>query len=254
LISSPKRARAGVFNSPLKGNPPQKKKISARRGSTFIRADKGTVVCRSYTTADLSSASVALKRSFDIDPTMRDLNTDMNTEDEGWEKNSASTFGWYCWVNHASYGMVDVAENSEVPGDIQAVAIWEPGSMSVGAGLRNMRMLLWVWWKQGFGHLMRVIDFGTIMEKKRAEHAPTAHHLVLLGSKVQGHAVGAKLLQVGIDRADARGLPCYLESSNVDNIQFYERFGFRVVESLYPFENDAMVEGKQRGSDHPHAS
>ena len=66
----------------------------------------------------------------------------------------------------------------------------------------------------------------------------------MLGSKVTGHHVGAKLIQVGIDRAVALGLPCYLESSNPLNISFYKRHGFRVVELFYPFESDPMVEGK----------
>ncbi|MDJ1643859.1 GNAT family N-acetyltransferase [Streptomyces pakalii] len=43
----------------------------------------------------------------------------------------------------------------------------------------------------------------------------------------QGH--GAALLRSGLAKADAAGLPVYLESSKPDNLPFYEHFGFTVL-------------------------
>ena len=37
------------------------------------------------------------------------------------------------------------------------------------------------------------------------------------------------LLEPGLARADAEGLPCYLESSNPLNVGLYERHGFEVT-------------------------
>jgi hypothetical protein len=38
-----------------------------------------------------------------------------------------------------------------------------------------------------------------------------------------------------VDRADADGLPCYLETAQPDNVAFYEHLGFRrVVEVVGP--------------------
>lgn len=36
-------------------------------------------------------------------------------------------------------------------------------------------------------------------------------------------------MQPALARADANGLPCYLETQSADNVRFYERYGFRVA-------------------------
>merc|ERR1719223_1054955 len=81
-----------------------------------------------------------------------------------------------------------------------------------------------------------------ILETKRHELAPKAHHLQFLGAAVQGKGLGSKLIQVGIERAEKAGVACYLESSNIKNIPFYERHGFKILEVLYPFEDKASGE------------
>ena len=81
-----------------------------------------------------------------------------------------------------------------------------------------------------------------VLEKKRHELAPTAHHLQILGAAIQGKGVGSKLIRFGIERAEKAGVPCYLESSNVKNIPFYKRHGFEVIEELYLFEDKATGE------------
>ncbi|MGW0751388.1 GNAT family N-acetyltransferase [Streptomyces sp. NPDC002587] len=69
-----------------------------------------------------------------------------------------------------------------------------------------------------------------------AEHAPTEPHwyLAVIGAdpaaRGQGH--GAALLRSGLAKADAAGLPVYLESSKPSNLPFYEHFGFAVREEV----------------------
>lgn len=45
----------------------------------------------------------------------------------------------------------------------------------------------------------------------------------------QRRGIGARLLQPVLARADARGIPCYLETQSADNVRFYRRQGFEVV-------------------------
>src|SRR5260370_42145658 len=45
----------------------------------------------------------------------------------------------------------------------------------------------------------------------------------------QGQAIGAMLIQPVLARADAGGLPCYLETMNEANVPFYQKHGFKVV-------------------------
>ena len=51
----------------------------------------------------------------------------------------------------------------------------------------------------------------------------------------QGQGVGGALLRAGLARADASHLPCYLETTNAENVPLYHRFGFLVEdERLIP--------------------
>ncbi|MEU5209206.1 GNAT family N-acetyltransferase [Streptomyces sp. NPDC020742] len=69
-----------------------------------------------------------------------------------------------------------------------------------------------------------------------ARHAPQEPHwyLAVVGADpaAQGRGHGAALLRSGLARADAAGLPAYLESSKPSNLPFYEYFGFTVQEEL----------------------
>jgi ribosomal protein S18 acetylase RimI-like enzyme len=48
--------------------------------------------------------------------------------------------------------------------------------------------------------------------------------------RCHGRGVGTALIRAGLERADADGLPCYLETSDPANEAFYRRLGFDVVE------------------------
>ena len=45
----------------------------------------------------------------------------------------------------------------------------------------------------------------------------------------QGQGVGSSLVAPMLARADAEGLPCYLETMKERNVAFYEKHGFQVV-------------------------
>ncbi len=54
----------------------------------------------------------------------------------------------------------------------------------------------------------------------------------------QHQGIGGALLRPILERADHERLPCYLETTNVENPSFYERHGFRVVsEGIAPGTN-----------------
>ena len=58
-------------------------------------------------------------------------------------------------------------------------------------------------------------------------------YLLALGvmPEAQGRGIGGGLLRPVLARADAERLPCYLETQTEDNVRFYERRGFDVVEA-----------------------
>ncbi|MFF9626781.1 GNAT family N-acetyltransferase [Streptomyces griseosporeus] len=66
-----------------------------------------------------------------------------------------------------------------------------------------------------------------------ARHAPPEPHwyLAVIGADpaARGQGQGAALLRSGLARADAAGLPVYLESSKPENLPLYEHFGFETL-------------------------
>ncbi|MDT9693307.1 GNAT family N-acetyltransferase [Streptomyces sp. P9(2023)] len=77
--------------------------------------------------------------------------------------------------------------------------------------------------------------FGAAVEEA-GKHTPQKPHwyLALVGADpaAQGQGHGAALLRSGLAKADAAGLPAYLESSKPDNLPFYQHFGFTVRAEL----------------------
>lgn len=111
-------------------------------------------------------------------------------------------------------------------------AVWmRPGTSAspwgaLRAGLLAMPLRL------GLGGARRSAVFGAHIERTRQAAAPPLHwYLVALGvdPSEQGQGLGGALLQPVLTRADADGVPCYLETFRERTATFYSRFGFGVV-------------------------
>lgn len=78
----------------------------------------------------------------------------------------------------------------------------------------------------------RALGFLTKME---ARHLRDPHHYVAyvgVAPEHQGQGVGRRLMEPTLARADADGLPCFLEATSPDNARLYRRLGFRDVETM----------------------
>ena len=67
------------------------------------------------------------------------------------------------------------------------------------------------------------------------QHPHEPHfYLFVLGTDAafQSQGLGGRLIREVLDRCDRQGLPAYLESSNIRNVPFYERHGFRVQKEI----------------------
>jgi ribosomal protein S18 acetylase RimI-like enzyme len=82
------------------------------------------------------------------------------------------------------------------------------------------------------------------------EAAPGPHwYLSVVGvdPEHKGKGIGGRLLQPILERADAEGLPCYLETGNPFALSFYQRLGFTVVsEGQLPDDTSLKVYGMRR--------
>ena len=118
--------------------------------------------------------------------------------------------------------------------DGRAVAAWLPP----GARLSAFRMIrcgiVGVQFRVGFQASNRFARANQILRKVRAAHVPEPHWLLMVvgvDPDLQRHGLGTALVEEGLARADQANAPCYLDTAEEWNLRFYERLGFRVVET-----------------------
>ena len=83
----------------------------------------------------------------------------------------------------------------------------------------------------GWETFKRSMKVGMHVQEVHQRLARRAHwYLMALGVEPskQGKAIGGALIEPVLSRADAGGLPCYLETFDERNLPFYERLGFRI--------------------------
>jgi ribosomal protein S18 acetylase RimI-like enzyme len=99
--------------------------------------------------------------------------------------------------------------------------------------------------KAGLDDLPRAIGAGpaerflSVLGAVESYHrdVPPHWYLMIVGVSPEGRGrgLGRALIQPVMDRADAAGLPCYLETVQPANVSFYEHLGFKqVVDVIEP--------------------
>ena len=76
-------------------------------------------------------------------------------------------------------------------------------------------------------------------------HPKSAHwYLAVLGVEpaFQSRGLGGRLIQPVLERADSEEMPAYLETDKEQNLAFYTRFRFALVDTLHPDGPDAPPE------------
>jgi len=135
-----------------------------------------------------------------------------------------ATFTRYCHL----FGEVHTTS-----GRIDGSAAWlrpDSPAMSretiVAAGMTEMPQ------QMGQEPFQRLMVMKSLFDELRQRDASEPHwYLWVLGVDPprQGQGVGGALMQPVFARADAEGLPCYLEADKAKNVPFYQRHGFEVV-------------------------
>ncbi|MEV5980222.1 GNAT family N-acetyltransferase [Streptomyces sp. NPDC052114] len=172
----------------------------------------------STTPDDAPLISRTLTRAFDDDPMMRWFFPDAASRE-------AALGRYFTTIFTRQYGLHGVCERTDaaaafwVPADAQDKAVPDAATIQELLDILGDRAGL----------------FRDAVETA-AEHTPQEPHwsLALIGADpaAQGQGHGSALLRSGLARADAAGLPVYLESSKPSNIPVYEHFGFTVREEM----------------------
>jgi GNAT superfamily N-acetyltransferase len=116
---------------------------------------------------------------------------------------------------------------------MEGVAIWvSPGNTDFTFGQLLRSGLLTASLSMGLKTLGRFMRSASYFEKVKKQAISGPHWvLVFLGIEPsqQGKGLGGGLIQPILDRADAEGVPCYLDSTNERNLTFYKKHGFEVA-------------------------
>jgi GNAT superfamily N-acetyltransferase len=129
-------------------------------------------------------------------------------------------------------------EVTTTQGTPEGAAVWQPPGAeitperAVSAGFDRLSTLIGA---EALQRLGRVLDY---LEAVHRRDVPPEHwYLLIVGvaPAQQGQGVGRALLQPMLDKADAAGLPCYLDTAQPLAVPFYQKLGFRVlVETVDP--------------------
>ncbi|MGW1177483.1 GNAT family N-acetyltransferase [Kitasatospora sp. NPDC002543] len=173
---------------------------------------------RPATLDDTSSVSRLLTRAFADDPMMCWFFPDPATRPAGLD-------GYFTTLFTRQYVRHGVCERTA-----DAAAFWVPPHAQDKAvpDEETLRALV-----EPLGD--RAESFRRSVEAAAANTPQEPHwYLAVIGADpaAQGRGQGAALLRSGLAKADAAGLPVYLESSKESNLAVYGHFGFEVLEEV----------------------
>ena len=176
---------------------------------------------RSARRSDVPALARVLGRAFYDDPVLAWLQPDAGRRAAAL----AGFFGALTRYHFLAGAGADVAIGESGVG---AAALWDPPGRWHQSSREQVAMLPAV--IRAFrGHL----GAGrALTEAMQAVHPEEPHwYLAIIGSDptVRGSGCGHALMRTRLDRCDAEHAPAYLESSNPDNIPYYNRFGFDVT-------------------------
>ncbi|MFE9480561.1 GNAT family N-acetyltransferase [Streptomyces spororaveus] len=172
--------------------------------------------------AESGAVAALLARAFADDPVMAWM-----IPAAGRERGIARYFRLAQRQQRPRAGAVRVAATAE--GRLLAAALWSgPGRWKPSA----VQELAALPGYAGIFGLRGMPRAGEVQEAMHEAHPRMPHwYLPSVGTDrgLQGRGVGSALLVQQLADCDRLGQPAYLESSNVTNIPFYEKLGFRVT-------------------------
>jgi len=181
---------------------------------------------RLATRDEIPTLAAVLARAFASDPFYRYV------AGGAPERSQRMRDGWSGLLRHASADLSATYTTDDYAG----VAVWQPPGTTGPGFVASLRLLPSMSrLSGGLGHLREVSRAISFLEERRRHNTPGAHfYLAALGVEPerQGEGIGTALVGPGLARADAGGVPAYLETATGRNVLLYERLGFAVVEEL----------------------
>lgn len=171
--------------------------------------------------SDIGALGQTLARAFYDDP----VSVWALPDEASRTKRLAQSFAAVTRFHHLPGGGVEVACDGPT---VEAATLWDPPSRWKQSAWSELLMMPSLIWSAG----ARVFHIRELSELLEANHPEEPHwYLATIGSdpRVRGKGFGQAIMQSRLDRCDAEYCPAYLESSKLENVPYYERFGFRVI-------------------------
>jgi len=114
---------------------------------------------------------------------------------------------------------------------ILGATLWDPPGQWKQSAREERRMVPGFTW----AFRLRAPVVEKVLQMLKQNHPEEPHwYLGFIGSDptIRGTGFGHALMRSGLDRCDAEHAPAYLESSNRENVPYYQRFGFEVMGQL----------------------
>lgn len=170
---------------------------------------------------DIGRLAAVLGRAFHDDPVMAWMVPDAA------RRTRALTRMFATMTRHHFLGGGD-SEVALRAGVIGAAALWDAPGCWKQSPLQEVLMM------PGFARALgrRSLRGQQVAALMKQVHPEEPHwYLAVIGSDptVRGSGFAHALMRSRLDRVDAEHAPAYLESSNPDNVPYYQRFGFEIT-------------------------
>jgi ribosomal protein S18 acetylase RimI-like enzyme len=173
------------------------------------------------TPAQKAEAGAIIVKAFQNDPIGSYITPDATklTYFLSWFGNTALTLG-------GKFGQVYTTPSTS------GVAVWfPPGHTELSLwGLLSNGII--PPFKVGLTALRRFLTLMDFASQVHRTYVPQKHWYLLVlvvDPASQGQGMGGRLIQPILTKADAEGLPCYLETTNPQAVPFYEKYGFKTI-------------------------
>jgi ribosomal protein S18 acetylase RimI-like enzyme len=174
---------------------------------------------------DIHKAGVVLTDAFQNDPVCKRLLEGARIEQKHGFFESPVRYG-------LRYGQVYATSKN-----LEGIAAWVPGNkadMTMWRGIRSGSIISGM--KLGMKAIMKMKPIFEPLEADRRAHMKGRVYIYLMiigvASESQGQGLGGKLLRAIIQESEYSERPLYVETSKEQNIDMYERFGFKVLNKM----------------------
>ncbi len=119
----------------------------------------------------------------------------------------------------------------------EGVAVWVPGKyadMSMWGMLRSGALFYGMKMGKQSVQNLAIVSKQTGRKRKKLMRNQAYNYLTIIGvsSSAQGKGFGSKLMDAIKQECDSEGLNLYLETEKEENLSFYEKHGFAVLEKI----------------------